>query len=96
MPSRKVSPYGSWDSPFTAELITQGGPEISEVRVDGPDLYWGKGATGPGWALCGGVPHWDGKTVISFPGVSIPEQLFMSTGAEPTRLRRRGLFLELG
>ncbi|GIT17973.1 MAG: hypothetical protein CM1200mP39_07790 [Dehalococcoidia bacterium] len=35
MPDKKISPYGSWVSPITAELITQGGLRLGEVRVDG-------------------------------------------------------------
>ena len=35
-----VSPYGSWKSPITAELV--GGSEIGleQVRIDGDDIYW--------------------------------------------------------
>ena len=38
-----ISHYGSWDSPITAELITQGGLRLGEVRVDGSDIYWLEG-----------------------------------------------------
>ena len=43
MPDKKISPYGSWVSPITAELITQGGLRLGEVRVDGTDIYWLEG-----------------------------------------------------
>ncbi|HJP09376.1 MAG TPA: prolyl oligopeptidase family serine peptidase [Arenicellales bacterium] len=43
MSSKTVSPYGSWNSPITAELITKGGLKLGEVRVDGSDLYWLEG-----------------------------------------------------
>ncbi|MCZ6539865.1 MAG: S9 family peptidase, partial [Chloroflexi bacterium] len=43
MPSKTSSPYGSWDSPITAELITQGGLRLAEVRADGSDVYWLEG-----------------------------------------------------
>ena len=43
MPDKKISPYGSWVSPITAELITQGGLRLGEVRVDGADIYWLEG-----------------------------------------------------
>ncbi len=43
MPSKTISPYGSWKSPITAELITQGGLRLAEVRVDGSDVYWLEG-----------------------------------------------------
>ena len=43
MPSKTISPYGSWESPITAELITRGGLRLAEVRVDGDDIYWLEG-----------------------------------------------------
>ncbi|MDP6667817.1 MAG: S9 family peptidase, partial [Dehalococcoidia bacterium] len=43
MPGKTNSPYGSWESSITAELITQGGLRLAEVRVDGSDIYWLEG-----------------------------------------------------
>ena len=43
MSAKTISPFGSWDSPVTAELITQGGLRLGEVRVDGSDIYWLEG-----------------------------------------------------
>ena len=43
MSAKTISPYGSWDSPITAALITQGGLRLGEVRVDGSDTYWLEG-----------------------------------------------------
>ena len=43
MTSKMISPYGSWKSPITAELITRGGLRLAEVRADGPDVYWLEG-----------------------------------------------------
>jgi dipeptidyl aminopeptidase/acylaminoacyl peptidase len=43
MPDKKVSPYGSWESPISADLITEGGLRLGEVRVDGSDVYWHEG-----------------------------------------------------
>ncbi len=43
MPSKTNAPYGSWESPITAELITKGGLRLAEVRVDGNDIYWLEG-----------------------------------------------------
>ena len=43
MSAKTISPFGSWDSPVTAELITQGGLRLGEVRVDGSDTYWLEG-----------------------------------------------------
>jgi dipeptidyl aminopeptidase/acylaminoacyl peptidase len=43
MPSKTVSPYGSWESPISADLITGGGLRLEQVRVDGDDVYWLEG-----------------------------------------------------
>ena len=43
MSDKNVSPYGSWKSPITADLITRGGLRLAEVRIDGPDIYWLEG-----------------------------------------------------
>jgi len=43
MPAKQISPYGSWESPISADLITQGGLRLGEVRVDGDDVYWHEG-----------------------------------------------------
>ncbi|HEX7096554.1 MAG TPA: S9 family peptidase [Acidimicrobiales bacterium] len=32
--------YGSWPSPITAELVVQGAATITEVVVDGDDVWW--------------------------------------------------------
>ncbi|MDG1438429.1 MAG: prolyl oligopeptidase family serine peptidase [Emcibacteraceae bacterium] len=34
------APYGSWESPITAELTTQNAVGLRSVRLDGDDLYW--------------------------------------------------------
>jgi len=43
MPVKAVSPYGSWASPITADIIVAGGLSFSEIRVDGDDVYWLEG-----------------------------------------------------
>ncbi|MBP38617.1 MAG: prolyl oligopeptidase family serine peptidase [Dehalococcoidia bacterium] len=43
MPAKQTSPYGSWESPISADLITEGGLRLGEVRVDGDDIYWHEG-----------------------------------------------------
>ena len=35
-----VSPYGSWKSPITSALIVAQSIGLSEVRLDGSDVYW--------------------------------------------------------
>lgn len=36
----KTSPYGSWKSPITSDLIVAQSIGLSEVRFDGDDIYW--------------------------------------------------------
>src|SRR4051812_3703119 len=35
-----TAPYGSWSSPVTVEQLTSASVGLSEVRIDGDDLYW--------------------------------------------------------
>ncbi|HEY1361818.1 MAG TPA: S9 family peptidase [Xanthobacteraceae bacterium] len=39
----KTAPYGSWRSPITSELIVAQSISLSEVRLDGADVYWLEG-----------------------------------------------------
>jgi dipeptidyl aminopeptidase/acylaminoacyl peptidase len=43
MPATTVLPYGSWESPITADLITEGGLRLGEVHVDSSTVYWLEG-----------------------------------------------------
>ena len=36
----KIAPYGSWQSPITADLIASEAVRLSDVALDGPDIYW--------------------------------------------------------
>ena len=36
----QVQPYGSWKSPITADLIVSGSVGLSEIRLDGEEIYW--------------------------------------------------------
>jgi dipeptidyl aminopeptidase/acylaminoacyl peptidase len=36
----KIAPYGSWKSPITSDLIAAQSIGLSEVRIDGEDVYW--------------------------------------------------------
>ncbi len=36
----RVQPYGSWESPITSDLIVSRSIGLSEVRLDGSDIYW--------------------------------------------------------
>lgn len=37
---KKISPYGAWTSPFTAEAIASSSVAIGQSAFDGADLYW--------------------------------------------------------
>ena len=36
----QTSPYGSWKSPITPELITKAAPGLDQPQMDGDNLYW--------------------------------------------------------
>ena len=36
----QIAPYGSWRSPITSELIVAQSVGLSEIRLDGRDIYW--------------------------------------------------------
>jgi dipeptidyl aminopeptidase/acylaminoacyl peptidase len=38
-----VSPYGSWKSPITPDLIVAGTVRLGQIRLDGADVYWTEG-----------------------------------------------------
>lgn len=40
MAQTQTSPYGSWKSPLTSELIVQGVVGLTQVVLDGEDAYW--------------------------------------------------------
>ena len=43
MPQTKIAPYGSWKSPITSDLIVAQITMLSDVRLDGDDVYWLEG-----------------------------------------------------
>jgi dipeptidyl aminopeptidase/acylaminoacyl peptidase len=43
LPDPKTSPYGSWRSPITSDLIVQDSISILDVLFDGDDVYWLEG-----------------------------------------------------
>jgi dipeptidyl aminopeptidase/acylaminoacyl peptidase len=43
MPPPKTAPYGSWQSPITSDLIVAQTTMLSDVRLDGNDLFWLEG-----------------------------------------------------
>lgn len=40
---KKTSPYGSWRSPITSDLIVAGTVRLGQVELDGQDVYWIEG-----------------------------------------------------
>ncbi|MEW6210940.1 MAG: prolyl oligopeptidase family serine peptidase [Acidobacteriota bacterium] len=40
MTEKKLSPYGSWKSPITSDLIVAGTIGLGGVALDGADIYW--------------------------------------------------------
>jgi dipeptidyl aminopeptidase/acylaminoacyl peptidase len=39
----QVSPYGSWKSPITSDLIVAGSIRLGEIRLEGGTVYWSEG-----------------------------------------------------
>ncbi|MEG4278448.1 S9 family peptidase [Microcoleus sp. MON1_C1] len=39
----KVSPYGSWKSPISSDLIVSGTVGLGQIAIDGDDIYWVEG-----------------------------------------------------
>ncbi len=40
---QQTKPYGSWKSPITSDLIVAGAIRLSEIQLDGEDVYWIEG-----------------------------------------------------
>lgn len=40
MTQKQIAPYGSWKSPITSDLIVKESIGLSQVRIDGADIYW--------------------------------------------------------
>jgi dipeptidyl aminopeptidase/acylaminoacyl peptidase len=40
MPEKKLSPYGSWKSPITSDLIVSGTIALGEIALSEGDVYW--------------------------------------------------------
>ncbi|MEN3335154.1 MAG: hypothetical protein V7641_4519 [Blastocatellia bacterium] len=43
MVEKIIAPYGSWKSPITSDLIVAGTVGLSEIALDGDDIYWIEG-----------------------------------------------------
>src|SRR5918912_1164663 len=40
MSDKKIAPYGSWKSPITSDLIVSASVGLTQVELDGGDVYW--------------------------------------------------------
>jgi len=40
MSNPKIAPYGSWKSPITSDLFVKEALTLSQIRLDGEDVYW--------------------------------------------------------
>ncbi|MDA0657123.1 MAG: S9 family peptidase, partial [Proteobacteria bacterium] len=40
MTLKKIAPYGSWDSPITADWIVAGSVGLGQICLDGENIYW--------------------------------------------------------
>ncbi len=49
----KIAPYGSWKSPITSDLIVAQSIGLSEIRLDGEEVYWSESR-----------PHEGGRSVV--------------------------------
>lgn len=38
--NKQVSPYGSWASPITSEVVATGSTRLGQIEIDGTDIYW--------------------------------------------------------
>jgi dipeptidyl aminopeptidase/acylaminoacyl peptidase len=62
-----IAPYGSWESPITAELIAASAVTLADTAVDGDDVYWleGRPAEAGRYVIVRRTP--DGKTADVTP-----------------------------
>jgi dipeptidyl aminopeptidase/acylaminoacyl peptidase len=45
---KQITPYGSWKSPITADLIVAGTISLGEITLEGEDIYWLEGRPSEG------------------------------------------------
>jgi dipeptidyl aminopeptidase/acylaminoacyl peptidase len=62
LPDPKTSPYGSWRSPITSDLIVQDSISLLDVLIDGDDVYWLEGRPCEGGRYVLVRRHADGST----------------------------------
>jgi hypothetical protein len=77
----ETAPYGSWKSPITSDLIVAQATMLSEVRVDGADIYWleGQPQEQGRHVIVRASPN--GATDITPPGFNAPTRVHEYGGA---------------
>ncbi len=67
MVAPQITPYGSWKSPITADLIVAGTIGLGQIGLDGEDVYWieGRPSEGGRYVMVHRTP--DGKTTDVTP-----------------------------
>ena len=40
MLSQQVSPYGSWKSPITPDMVASGVTKLGQIEIEGENIYW--------------------------------------------------------
>src|ERR1700730_8357311 len=73
----KTAPYGSWKSPITSDLIVAQSISLSEVRLDGDDIYWLEGR-----------PQEQGRGVVVRAGID-PADAPADITPKPSNVRTR-------
>jgi hypothetical protein len=43
MPTLQPLPFGSWQSPVTADLIASANIRLGQIALRGPDIFWSEG-----------------------------------------------------
>jgi dipeptidyl aminopeptidase/acylaminoacyl peptidase len=79
MSTSKSSPYGSWKSPITSDLIVAQSISLTEVRLDGRNIYWLEGR-----------PQEQGRFAIVRAGASSNQDLVPKPFNARTRVHEYG------
>jgi len=83
MPDPVTAAYGSWRSPITSDLIVADSVSLSDVLLDGDDVYWVEGRPREGGAASWSAARRTAKRPTSTPRPSTPGPASTSTAAAP-------------
>ena len=79
MAKSKSAPYGSWQSPITSDLIVAQSISLTDIRLDGRDIYWSEGR-----------PQEQGRFVVVCAGKNRNEDLVPKPMNARTRVHEYG------